>query len=133
LYPDKVRGLVLVDPMNPRFIQATGNFVQSTAPHIEQPTTSRDTALLRMVDTFDDLVRDPDASDIGLGMSMVIVTAGQAWWGRSDIDRVWRASHEAMAGAGPNRRLVIAEGSNHDVAVKSPQTIVDAVSSLTRP
>jgi pimeloyl-ACP methyl ester carboxylesterase len=132
LYPDKVRGLALVDPMNPRFVQATGEFVQSTAPHIAHPTTSRDTALLRMVETFDELVHDPDASDIGLGMPMVIVTAGEAWWGRRDIDRAWRESHQAMAGAGPNRCLVIAEGSNHDIAAKRPQTIIDAVLSLVR-
>jgi pimeloyl-ACP methyl ester carboxylesterase len=132
LYPVKVRGLVLVDPMNPRFVQATGEFVQSTAPHIEHATTSRDTALLRMVDTFDELVRDPDASDLGLQMPMVIVTAGEAWWGRRDIDRAWRTSHQAMAGGGPSRRLVIANGSNHDIAAKRPRAIVDAVLSLTK-
>lgn len=130
LYPNGVRGLVLVDPMNPRFVQATGEFVYSTVPHIEHPASSKDSALVRLVSTFDGLVRDPDASDVGLGIPMVIVTAGEAWWGRKDIDRAWRASHEAMAQAAPDRRLVVADGSKHDIPSKRPHTIIDAVLSL---
>jgi pimeloyl-ACP methyl ester carboxylesterase len=130
LYPNSVRGLVLIDPMNPRFVQATGEFVYSTVPHIEHPESSKDTALVRLVNTFEGLVRDPDASDVGLGMPMVIVTAGEEWWGRKDIDRAWRASHEAMAEAAPGRRLVVAGGSNHDIPAKRPHTIIDAVLSL---
>ncbi|HEY7637256.1 MAG TPA: alpha/beta hydrolase family protein [Gemmatimonadales bacterium] len=132
LYPDSVRGLVLIDPMNPRFVQATGDFVQSTVPHIEHPMSPRDTALVRMVRTFDGLVRDPDASDDGLAVPMVIVSAGEEWWGRKEIDRAWRASHESMVKAGPNRRLVVADGSNHDIAGKRPDTVVDALLSLAK-
>jgi pimeloyl-ACP methyl ester carboxylesterase len=130
VYRDSVRGLVLVDPMNPRFVQATGEFVHSTVPHIEHPASSKDSALVRLVNTFDGLVRDPEASDVGLGVPMVIVTAGEEWWGRKDIDRAWRGSHEAMAQAAPDRRLVVADGSNHDIPAKRPHTIIDAVLSL---
>jgi len=116
--------------MNPRFVQATGEFVHSTVPHIEHPASSKDSALVRLVNTFDGLVRDPEASDVGLGVPMVIVTAGEGWWGRKDIDRAWRASHEAMAQAAPDRRLVVGDGSNHDIPTKRPHTIIDAVLSL---
>lgn len=131
VYSDHVRGLVLVDPMNPRFVQATGEFVYSTVPRIEHPASSRDTALVRLVNAFDGLVQDPNASDAGLEMPIVIVTAGEEWWGRKDVDRAWRASHEAMAPAAPERRLVVADGSKHDIAAKRPEVIVDAVYSLT--
>ena len=76
LYPKQVRGLVLVDPMNSRFVQATGDFVQSTVPHIEHPTSAKDTAIARMVRTFDELALDPAASDAGLALPIVIITAG---------------------------------------------------------
>jgi len=131
LYPGNVRGLVLVDPMNLRFVQATGDFVYSTVPHIEHPASQRDTALVRLVNTFDGLVRDPDAGDVGLRMPIVIITAGDDWWGKADIDRAWRRSHEAIAQAAPHRRLVAADRSNHDIPEKRPDTIVDAVLSLT--
>jgi hypothetical protein len=37
-----------------------------------------------------------------------------------------------MVKAGPNRRLVVADGSNHDIAGKRPDTVVDAVLSLAK-
>lgn len=131
LYPGKVHGLVLVDPMNQRFVQATGDFVYSTVPRIEHPASRRDTALVRLMDTFDGLVHDPAAGDVGLEMPIVIITAGDQWWGKDDIDRAWRASHEAIAQAAPHRRLVVADGSNHDIPAKRPDTIIDAALSLT--
>jgi pimeloyl-ACP methyl ester carboxylesterase len=131
LYPKHVRGLVLVDPMNARFVQATGDFVQSTVPHIEHPASAKDTAIARMVGTFDDLARDPAASDTGLELPIVVITAGQAWWKKPDIDHAWRDSHKAIASAAPHRRLVVADGSDHDVPEKRPEAIVEAVLSLT--
>ena len=130
MFAGKVRGLVLVDPMNPRFVRATGDFLDSTVPHIEHPATAKDSAVARLVSTFDQLAADPEASDSGLTMPVVIVTAGDAWWGKPDIDRAWRASHDAIAKGGPGRRLVVADGSNHDVPEKRPDTILDAVLAL---
>ncbi len=130
LYSNHVCGLVLVDPMNQRFVRATGDFVYSTVPHIEHPATATDTAVARMVSTFRGLAHDVDASDAGLRMPLVVITAGEAWWKKDEIDRAWRASHDAIARGAPGRRLVVAEGSNHDVPEKRPDTIIDAVLSL---
>jgi pimeloyl-ACP methyl ester carboxylesterase len=131
LYPARVRGLVLVDPMNARFVQATGDFVQSTVPHIERPVSAKDTAIARMVRSFDELARDSAASDTGLALPIVVITAGQPWWKKADIDRAWRDSHQSIANAAPHRRLVVAEGSDHDIPEKRPEAIVQAVLSLT--
>jgi pimeloyl-ACP methyl ester carboxylesterase len=130
LYPKRVRGLVLVDPMNARFVKATGDFVQSTVPHIEHPVSAKDTAIARMVRTFDALAGDRAASDAGLELPMVVITAGKAWWKKADIDSAWRDSHQAIANAAPHRRLVVAEGSDHDIPEKRPEAIVQAVLSL---
>ena len=132
VYSGKVRGVVLVDPMNPRFVRATGDFLDSTVPHIEHPANAKDSAVARLVSTFDQLAADPESGDGGLTIPMVIVTAGDAWWGKPEIDRAWRASHEAIARGGPHRRLVVATGSNHDVPAKRPDTILDAVVALAR-
>ena len=93
LYRDSVRGLVLVDPMNPRFVQATGEFVHSTVPHIEHPASSKDSALVRLVNTFDGLVRDPEASDVGLGVPMVIVTVRTSIGHGGRATRRWHRPH----------------------------------------
>jgi pimeloyl-ACP methyl ester carboxylesterase len=130
LYPEHVRGLVLVDPMNARFVQATGDFVQSTVPHIEHPTSAKDSAIARMVRTFDELTRDPAASDVGLALPIVVITAGQPWWKKADIDRAWRDSHQAIVHAAPHRRAVVADGSDHDIPEQRPEAIVQAVLSV---
>ncbi len=36
-----------------------------------------------------------------------------------------------MAKAAPNRHLVVADGSNHDIPARRPHTIIDALLSLT--
>jgi pimeloyl-ACP methyl ester carboxylesterase len=130
LFPRRVRGLVLVDPMNVRFVAATGDFVYTTVPHIEHPANAGDSATARLVRTFDGLVRDPDAGDAGLRVPIVVITAGEPWWKKAEIDGAWRASHEAIAQAGPGRRLLVADRSDHDVTEKRPDIIVEAVLSL---
>jgi pimeloyl-ACP methyl ester carboxylesterase len=130
LYPANVRGLVLADPMNPRFVRTTGDFVYSTVRRNESPVTGADTAFARVVRTFPAFVDYPGAGDGDLRIPIVVITAGTPWWGKPEIERAWRASHEAMAAAGPDRRLVVAEGSRHLIAKERPETIVDGVVSL---
>jgi pimeloyl-ACP methyl ester carboxylesterase len=131
LYADQVRGLVLVDPMNARFVRATGDFVYTTVPHIEYPTTAKDSATARMISGFDRLVASPAAADTGLDLPIVVITAGEPWWGKPEIDREWRAAHQAIAKAKPGRRLIVAERSRHLVPRDRPDTILEAVASLT--
>ena len=104
--------------------------MHTTVPDIEHPATRKDTAVTRMVAGFDRLVAIPSAGDADLRLPIVIVTAGEAWWGKPEIDRQWRASHEAMAKAAPHRRLLVAERSKHDIPETRPATIVEAVASL---
>ena len=133
LFPRKVRGLILVDPMNQRFVQSTGDVVYSTVPKIERPANTRDSALVRMVSMFRGLVNDSIAADGNLKIPIVVITAGEAFWGKTpDIDQAWRASHSAIAQARPGRRLVVADGSKHDIPAKRPDTIVEAAVSLVQ-
>jgi hypothetical protein len=104
--------------------------VYTTVPHIDHPANAGDSATARLVSSFDRLVRDPDAGDAGLRIPVVVITAGEPWWKTAEIDRAWRASHEMIAQAGPARRLLVAERSDHDVPGKRPDTIVEAVLSL---
>ena len=132
MFPDRVRGLVLVDPMNPRFVAATGDFIHTTVPKITDPKTGRDSALARMIRTFPTLIADPDVGDEGVAAPIVVVTAGEKWFRNAMADSAWRASHQAMVGAGGNRRLSIAVGSGHDVAASRPDLVVEAVGDLLR-
>jgi pimeloyl-ACP methyl ester carboxylesterase len=56
LYPAQLAGVVLIDPMNTRFVDATGDFVYSTVPHITDPRTDGERAIEQLVRTFGELV-----------------------------------------------------------------------------
>ena len=130
LYPDHVLGLVLIDPMNPVFVQETGDFVQSTVPDIAEPENDRERVVVRMKRTFGDLTARTAAIERGLEIPMIVLTSGHPWWDDAEIDRAWRRSHEVMAGRSGRRELVVAGGSDHDVPQERPDLIVDAVSRL---
>jgi pimeloyl-ACP methyl ester carboxylesterase len=129
-FPEEVVGLVLVDPMNPGFVRATGDFVFTTVPEIANPQTNRDRVIARMVATFPSLLEEVAVVESALPQPMFVITAGDAWWRQEKVDRAWRRSHEALAAASAQRKLIVAEASDHDIAEKRPDVIVAAVEQL---
>jgi len=132
LYPAAVAGLVLVDPMNSRFIAATGDFVRSTVPEYPNPADDRERLIARMTRTLEDLTARAADAEPALSIPIVVITAGEPWWQREDIVAAWRRSHQEIVGAYAGRELVVAEGSNHDVPEARPDLIVDAVVRLSQ-
>jgi pimeloyl-ACP methyl ester carboxylesterase len=131
LYGDQIVGLVLADPMNSRFVDATGDFVYSTVPHITGPRSDRERATARLVNTFDTLLNAARVAEPKIRAPMVVITSTRSMWNnREREDRAWRASHEAIAAAAPRRRLIVAENSGHQIALDRPDTIIDAVVSI---
>ncbi len=131
-HPDEVAGVILVDAMNARFVEATGDFIHTTVPHITDPRTDGERAIARLVDTFDAFLAL--VHDRAIVQPMAVITAN-AWWGRDGvedpaIEAAWRASHEAIAAAAPNRWLVVAAGSRHAVPSMRPDTIVEAAARM---
>ena len=130
-YRDHVAGVVLVDPMSSRFVDATGDFVYTTVPHITDPKNDGERAIARLVTTFGSVMDVARDAEPRIGAPIVVITSTRSVWnGREREDRAWRASHEAIVAAAPGRRLVVAEGSGHQIARDRPDTIIDAVVSL---
>jgi len=131
LYRDQVAGVVLVDPMNSRFVDATGDFVYSTVPHITEPRNDRERAIARLMNTFDTLLNTARVAEPKIRAPMVVITSSRSMWNnREREDRAWHASHEAIVAAAPKRRLVVAENSGHQIELDRPDTVIDAVVSL---
>jgi pimeloyl-ACP methyl ester carboxylesterase len=131
LYPDQIAGVVLVDPMNSRFVDATGDFVNSTVPHITEPKNDRERAIARLVNTFDTVLNAARIAEPKIRAPMVVITSTRSVWNnREHEDRAWHASHEAIVAAAPKRRLVVAENSGHLIEIDRPDTVIDAVVSL---
>jgi pimeloyl-ACP methyl ester carboxylesterase len=125
-----VAGLVLVDPMNPRFARATGDFLASTVPELPSSPSNRDLAIAQMAASFPAFVDDIAAIEPTLPQPMIVITAGLAWWGRADIDEAWRKSHADLVAAGVQRKLLVAERSGHSISRDRPDMILSAVQQL---
>ena len=130
MFKDKIAGVVLVDAMNARFVDATGDFIQTTVPHITSPKNDTERAIARLVNTFPVILNAARDAEPRIRAPMVVLTSGKPMWKRETEDKAWRAGHVAIAGAAPTRRLVVAENSGHDVAIDRPDTIIDAVMSI---
>ena len=131
-FPAKTAGIVLSDPMNARFVDATGDFVYSTVPDITHPKNDSERAVQRLVRTFKDAIATTRKAEPDLRMPMVVLTSGHMYCRTEDALREWRHSHEAIAAAAPNRRLVVAESSGHQIHQQQPELVIDAVLSLLR-
>jgi pimeloyl-ACP methyl ester carboxylesterase len=131
IFGEQIAGIVLVDPMNARFVDATGDFVYTTVPHITDPRNDGERAIARLVNTFGDLLPVARRAEPELRAPMVVITSSRSMWNnRAEMDRAWRASHEAIAAAAAGRRFVVAENSSHQIALDRPDTIIEAVLSL---
>ena len=131
LDPQRVVGLVLVDPMNADFIRrVTLAWLNTTVPDIVTPASARDTVIFRMKRSIEGLVATTEPALASLDIPVVVISAGIPWWGDADKEAAWRASHETIAGMKPNRRLLIATQSRHDIPETEPDRIIEAVRLL---
>ena len=128
-YPGLVSGLVLIDPMNVRFVDRFGlDNLNAVTPYFDNPTANHEKAGNRMVDFF------PEALEVMRGRGLpgdkpvVLITAGNP---PSSLD-MWRRCHEEMVAESESHRMVIAQGNNHDIVEENPELVVSTISRLVR-
>ncbi|GAB3483739.1 helix-turn-helix domain-containing protein [Amycolatopsis cihanbeyliensis] len=61
----------------------------------------------------------------------VIVSATTPFPTHEDAE-LWRKARQEFARVAPNRRLVVAEGSSHDIPADRPATVIDAVENMVK-
>lgn len=128
-YPDEVKGLVLVDPMNPAFAVGQADVLAATVPELPESPTPRDLAIQRMARTMDSLTAALLEIEPRLRLPMIVVSAGRDWWGSPELDAAWKASHVDLASRA-HRRRVVSETSDHDIPSEDPDVVVDAIVAL---
>lgn len=129
-YPDRVAALVLVDPMNPRLVAAVGDWLDTTVPGIERSGTDRKRVIVRMTDNLEALSARLLRTEPGLTTPMIVLSAGDDWWGPADLEAAWRTIHEQMATVSGNRSKRIAEGVGQDAPADAPDVVVAAILEL---
>lgn len=126
-FAGQVEALVLVDPMNPRFVAKVGDWLTTTVPKITNPTSDREHVIQRMTRTMDSLSAHLLPLEPRLDVPMWVISAGTPWWGPDDVDAAWVASHEEMVAASPRRARIVATGTTHDIPSEAPEVIVSAI------
>jgi pimeloyl-ACP methyl ester carboxylesterase len=126
-YPELVSGLVLIDPMNVRFVDRFGqDNLNAVTPYFDPPENNREKAGNRMVDSFSaslDLLRGSDLPDT---IPVILLTAGNF---PIEPD-MWRGCHEEMVGNSDKHELRIAEGCGHDIVGESPELVLETTAEM---
>jgi pimeloyl-ACP methyl ester carboxylesterase len=126
-YPELVSGLVLIDPMDVKFVDAFGlEKLNAATPYFENPTKDYEKAGNRMVDFFPKALEVLRGKELPLQLPVVLITAGNPPFSES----MWRKCHEEMIMHSEKHQLLIAEGNNHDILEENPGLVLNAIIEL---
>jgi len=131
-YRDSVKGIVLIDPNTVAFVDAIGgpeklmDIPFDTTP----PLTKIQKAGIRQIKAFAETVEMVRSAPIPKDIPVLLITAGKPWWPTRKESDAYRAGHESIVGGAPNRSLVVAEGSGHNIPGERPDVVTAAIERL---
>ena len=136
-YPESVKGIVLIDPNTVAFVDAIGGPYQlmelpadTLPPAPELPKAHK--AGIRQSGAFPVTVETVRRATIPRELPMIVVTAGESFWSKEETNAAWRAAHELLVAEAPNRKLLVAEESGHDIPRERPGIVTAAIQELIR-
>lgn len=125
-HPELVSGLVLIDPMNVRFVDRFGlEPLSAVTPYFENPTENWQKAGNRMVDFFPKALAALRGTELPSRIPVILITSGNP-----PFPDVWRKCHEEMVMNSEKHKLVIAEGNNHDIVEENPELVLTTIIDL---
>ncbi len=135
--PGVVSGAVFIDANVPQFFtdSQTQRLVTLTAPQIEElkkaPSTKANRQLIATADNFGPThqayhkVSWPDSVPV-----IYVVSHKTPFDGSPQDAQAWRDAAAAFTKAGPDRTLVIAQGSSHDVPQDKPALVLKEIEQM---
>jgi len=126
-YPELVSGLVLIDPMNIKFVDRFGlDNLNAITPYFENPLKNYEKASNRIVDSFSESFEAIRGKELPPQIPVILITAGNAPFSED----VWRKCHEEMVMNSEKHKLIIAEGNNHDIVDENPKLVLNTIIEL---
>jgi pimeloyl-ACP methyl ester carboxylesterase len=127
LYPELVSGLVLIDPMNVKFVDRFGlGNLNAVTPYFENPTQKYEKAGNRMVDFFPEALEAMRGVELPNQIPVILITSGNP-----PFSDVWRKCHQEMVMNSGMHQLIIAEGNSHDIVEENPELVSKTIIELT--
>lgn len=126
LYPEPVSGLVLIDPMNVRFVDHIGlEKLNAMMPYFENPATNSEKAGNRMIDFSSESFAALRGKELPHYIPAILLTSGFL-----PLPGMWRQCHEEMVMNSDKHRLIIAEGNHHDIVEENPELVIKTIIEL---
>ena len=126
LFPNIVKGLVLIDPMNVIFVDNFGlEKLNAMTPYFENPSNNAEKAGNRMVDQFEESLKFLRNKKIPKKIPVRLISAG------IPIEpQFWRNSHKQLINNSEQHKLIIAENCQHNIVNENPELVIEIISNL---
>jgi len=123
-YPELVKGLVLIDPMNVKFVDRFGlDNLNAVTPYFENPTTDFEKAGNRIVDFFSVALNVLRDKELPPDIPVLLITAGHF----PIAQEIWRACHEEMVMNSEKHKLILAADNSHNMIEENPKLIINTI------
>ncbi|NHJ49476.1 MAG: alpha/beta hydrolase [Asgard group archaeon] len=126
-YPKLVSGLVLIDPMNVRFVDRFGlDNLNAVTPYFENPTKKFEKAGNRMIDNFPIGLDASRNKELPSETPIRLITAGNAPFD----SKIWNECHEEIVKNSAKHKLIVAEGCSHNILGENPKLVIETIVKL---
>jgi len=126
LHPEAVKGMLLIDPMNTRFVEKFGlERLKATFPRIENPKTKMEKAMSRLQNQFSSVVEIMKGKELIKDIPVVLISVGSPPLDDTVEDiNSWKTSHEEMVSFSNQHKLAYLKENTHNVVQENPKEIV---------
>lgn len=126
IYPELVSGLVLIDPMNVRYVDHIGlEKLNAMMPYFEHPATNAEKAGNRMIDHSTETFAALRGKEVPQHIPAILLTSGFP-----PLPGRWRQCHEEMVMNSEMHQLLIAEENHHDIVEENPELVIKTIIEL---
>jgi hypothetical protein len=122
-----ISGLVLIDPMNVKFVDRFGlDNLNAVTPYFPNPTENFEKAGNRMVDFSSESFAAMRGKELPKQIPVILITSGNP----PMMKELWRRCHEEMMMGSEKHQLLIAEGNNHDIVEENPELVLKTINEF---
>ena len=133
LFPENVRGIVLADPNNIRFVDSIGFRILMTLPFdTTKPLSISQKADVRQTIAFKKTIETLRGMPFSNKIPITVISAGKDWWPLPKWNYWWKDSHRFFVNESQQRKLIISEKSAHNIPKESPDVIVNAIREMLK-
>jgi pimeloyl-ACP methyl ester carboxylesterase len=138
-HPEWFRGAVLVDATVPDFFtddtiaRQIAGYAPIVAAARKAPPSPQTRQLLAVADSYESTSKAFHQASWPSSVPVVVIVSSKTPFDSASDAQLWRDAQTAFAAKAPNRTLVVAEHSSHDIPRDRPEVVLKAIEMLAAP